>query len=283
MLHLFHLEIDAFLHFEFFSIYVFSRAEIHIAESLFEADVAGDVIGVDAVDVLLELGCHGTVLFAEIFGKLEIAVPLGLEDEVGPVVNGLFSFLEVDGVDAVFSSGEGALFLHHIVAHHVGFTVRAGGTEPYGTEQAGDESGDGIFFGDVGDLFLVNEVADDEEPEDVGFRLFPRGLFGFEGFIDGAFLVDGLLDAEAVSHFVEGDVPEEGIEFEMVHLFGVEDDFADGDHDFVELGLHAVAELEPACALLGLHAVVVGQVDGDGLAAGVAVACVIDGVIDIQV
>ena len=69
----------------------------------------------------------------------------------------------------------------------------------------------------------------------------------------------------------------------MLVVFGCEYQLTDGEEDFVELGLHRVAQLEAAGALHGVYALVVGQVDGDGLAAGVAVSGVVDHVIDVEV
>ena len=92
-----------------------------------------------------------------------------------------------------------------------------------------------------------------------------------------------MLDAEAVGHLVEGHVPEEGVELQVLVVFGCEYQLTDGEEDLVELGLHRVAQLETAGALHGVYALVVGQVDGDGLAAGVAVSGVVDYVIDVEV
>ena len=57
----------------------------------------------------------------------------------------------------------------------------------------------------------------------------------------------------------------------------------DGHQDLVELGAHRVLELEPPRALLELDLLVVGQVDGDGLRAGVGVAGVVEDVVGVQV
>ena len=57
----------------------------------------------------------------------------------------------------------------------------------------------------------------------------------------------------------------------------------DGHENLVELRPHRVLELQPAGALLELHLLVVGQVDGDGLGAGVGLAGVVHDVVGVEV
>jgi hypothetical protein len=57
----------------------------------------------------------------------------------------------------------------------------------------------------------------------------------------------------------------------------------DGHHDLVELGPHGVLELQTARALGELDLLVVGQVDGDRLGAGVGVAGVVDHVVGVEI
>ena len=78
-------------------------------------------------------------------------------------------------------------------------------------------------------------------------------------------------------------VAEEGVEGDAVDLLGADHQVGDRHHDVVELGTHGVFQLQTAAAFGQLHALVVGQVDGDGLGARIAVAGVVDHIVDIDV
>ncbi len=59
--------------------------------------------------------------------------------------------------------------------------------------------------------------------------------------------------------------------------------FRDRPENLIELGPHGVFELQATRAFLQLHRFIIGQVDRDGLRAGVAVAGVINDVVSVQV
>ncbi len=82
---------------------------------------------------------------------------------------------------------------------------------------------------------------------------------------------------------VEHRVLEEGVEGEILALIGSDEHFGDRHQDAVELGAHRILELEPPGALGELHLLVVGEVDGDGLGAGVGLSGVVEHVIGVEI
>ncbi len=95
--------------------------------------------------------------------------------------------------------------------------------------------------------------------------------------------VDGVFDAHAVCHFVKHHIAEEGIKGDVFALFGCDEHVRNRHKDVVELGFHAVFELQLAGSFLQVHAFVVGQVDGNGFTGHVAVAGIKHGIIGIEV
>ena len=86
-----------------------------------------------------------------------------------------------------------------------------------------------------------------------------------------------------MGHLVEADIVEEGVELDVLYLLLVNHQSGYGLHDVLELGFHGVLELQTACAVFQLHLLIVGQIDGYGLAAGIAFAGIVDHVVDIEV
>ena len=82
---------------------------------------------------------------------------------------------------------------------------------------------------------------------------------------------------------MESHVPEECISSEIFLLVLDYKHLTDRSKYLVELGHHAVVELKTACAFCSMYSLVVRKVDCYGLAAGIAVACIIYGIIYIEV
>jgi hypothetical protein len=78
--------------------------------------------------------------------------------------------------------------------------------------------------------------------------------------------------AEAVHQLVHQDVREEGVERDVALIGRAERDLRDRHQYLVELRLLIVLQHDPLAALFADHAFVVGQVEGGGLDAAIAVA-----------
>ena len=82
---------------------------------------------------------------------------------------------------------------------------------------------------------------------------------------------------------MEHGVGEEGLESDVAPLLGVDEHGADRLQYPVEFGPHGVLQLQPAGTLFKLHLLIVGQVDGDSLRAGITVAGIVDHIIGVQI
>jgi len=160
--------------------------------------------------------------------------------------------------------------------------VGAGGAESHGPEDAGHEADIVVHQLALADLVLLAQRLDHVQAQDIGLALFHgRGLL-LESLAHRALAIDGVLDAQAVRHLVEHGVLEKGVEGDVLALVLGDELPGDGHQDLVELGAHGVLELQAPGTLLQLHPLVVGQVDGDGLGAGVGVARVVDRVVGVE-
>ena len=170
-----------------------------------------------------------------------------------------------------------------VEAHHVGNAVCLGGTEADTAQDTGNEGDESILFGAVSNFAHFDEFGGEEETTDVGFGFFPLAVLLAEGFAHALAVGYGVLDAKTVSHFVEADIAEECIEVHIVQLVVANQQVGNGLKDGLELGLHGVLKLQTAGTHGFVDALVVGQVDGDGLGTRVAVTGVVNDVVDIEV
>ena len=95
--------------------------------------------------------------------------------------------------------------------------------------------------------------------------------------------VDGVLDSQPMRHFVEHRVLEKGVERDVVALVRGDQQLRNGYQDLVELGTHRIFELKSPRSFGELHRLVVGQVDRNRLATGVAVAGVVHDVVGAEI
>ena len=82
---------------------------------------------------------------------------------------------------------------------------------------------------------------------------------------------------------MEGYIPEECVCAEVLKLLWSHKYVSDRSHDLIELSHHAVIKLKTACALSLVNSLVVREVDSDSFAAGIAVTCIVDCIIYIEV
>ncbi len=140
-----------------------------------------------------------------------------------------------------------------------------------------------LFESRLGDLPALDEAGHHVEAQDVGLPLLDRGVVLLQRLPDRAPPVHRVLDAEPVGHLVEHGVGEERVERHVLALVLGDQHVGDRHQDLVELGAHAVLQLEPAGALLQLHDLVVGQVDRDRLRSGVRPTRVVHRVVGVEV
>ena len=95
--------------------------------------------------------------------------------------------------------------------------------------------------------------------------------------------VNGLLNTQPVRYFVESNIPEECVEVKVFLLFGCYDKLSDRHKDFIKLCFHGVSQLQTTGTFQCVYSFVVRQIDGDRLTSGVAVACIIHGIVYVQV
>ena len=88
---------------------------------------------------------------------------------------------------------------------------------------------------------------------------------------------------QAVRHFVEHRVTEERIKCNVLALVLGNQHLGNRNQNLVELGQHRVFELQAARSLGELDFLVIGQVDCNGLGAGIAVSRVEHHVVGIQI
>ena len=158
-----------------------------------------------------------------------------------------------------------------------------GGTEADTAKNPGDEGDEGILFGAAGYLAHFDEFGGQEKTANVGLGLFPFAIFFTQGLAHALAVGDGVLNAKAVSHFVEAHIAEEGVEIDVVKLVVADKQVGDRHEDGLEFGLHGVFKLQTASSHGFVDTLVIGQVDGDGLRTGIAVTGVVDDIIHIEV
>ena len=100
---------------------------------------------------------------------------------------------------------------------------------------------------------------------------------------DIALAGDGVLDAQTVCHLVIAYVAEESVELDVLELLFAYHQVCNWNQNVLKLSLHCVFQLQTAAAFLKLNFLVVRQVDGNGLAAGIAVASIVDYIVYVQV
>ena len=93
--------------------------------------------------------------------------------------------------------------------------------------------------------------------------------------------IQRILDTQTMSNLVEHGVAEKRLEGDVMALIPGNKCFRNRRQDLVVLGQHGVLELQAAGALGQLDFLVIGQVDGNGLGAGVGVSGVINHVVGI--
>ena len=121
------------------------------------------------------------------------------------------------------------------------------------------------------------------EAQDVSFTLL-HAVVNIEQCLSyRSFVVNRILDAKPMCHFMKHRVGEEGLGSDMISLRFVNKHIRDRAENFFELRLDRVLELQAASSFLQLHLFVVGKVDRDCLRASVAVARVINNVISIEI
>ena len=216
-------------------------------------------------------------------GEVIVACCLSGDDEVGPVINHLKGLVIVYVVLPALVASESAVILEIIVTHHIGFSVRRSRTETYRADEPRDEGGDGILLGNERYLLHVYETAYHEQAENICLGLLPCSLFIFKSLIHRTFPVHSLLHAKPVGNLVESNVPEKRLRPQMFLLVRLDEQTSDRKEYLAELGGDAVVKLETSGSFHSLDAVIVRKIDGDGLAAGVAVPRIIYRVIYIQV
>ena len=158
-----------------------------------------------------------------------------------------------------------------------------GGTEADTAQDTCYEGDEGILFGAAGYLAHFDELGGQEKTADVSLGLFPFAIFFTQGFAHALAIGDGVLDAKAVSHFVEAHIAEEGVEIDIVKLVVADKQVGDRHENGLEFGLHGVLKLQTASTHGLVDPLVVGQVDGDGLRTGIAVTGVVDNIVHIEV
>ena len=256
------------------------------AEGLQPLDVANiprNVIRANQLEVFLQVGTDGAVFGGIFSGKVNVAFAFHLQDEGGPALHGLFGLGHVNDVFALLVTGEGSVVLEVVEAHHIGNAMSLGGTETDTAQDACNKGDESILFGAAGYLTHLDELGGQEKAADVGFGLFPFAIFFTQSFAHALAVGDSVLDTKAMGHFVEAHIAEEGVEVDIVQLVIAHKEVGDRHEDGLKLGLHGVLELQTAGAHGLVDTLVVRQVDGDGLRTSVAVAGIVDDVVDIEV
>lgn len=246
-------------------------------------DIPWDIVRADSIEILLEVGADNAIIGGILLSEVEIAIAFDAEDESGPTLHSRFSLSHIDDILTLSVARESAVVLKIVEAHHISDAMSLGSAEADTAKDASDKSDVSVFDRAVGYLAHFNKFGSKEKAADIGFSLFPSAILVFESLTDIALTVDSILDTQTVSDLVEADIREEGIEIDVILLVVADEEISDRDEDIIELSLHSVFELETAGALFELDTFIVGEVDSDSLRSGVAIAGIIDNIIDIEV
>ena len=125
--------------------------------------------------------------------------------------------------------------------------------------------------------------GDQKEGEDIRFSLFQCTVLLLQGRPYCSFTIDGLVKAQSVCHFMVHNVFKKCIKGYMFALLFSDQHIADGQEDLFELVADSIFQLQFSGAFAALDPLIIGQVDGNGLAAGITVSCIIDYIIGSQI
>ena len=100
---------------------------------------------------------------------------------------------------------------------------------------------------------------------------------------NGARAINRVFNTQAVCHFMEHRVCEEGIECDVAALRLIDQHVGYGLNNLVELRLHCILQLQAPRATRQLHDFVVGKIDRNCFAARVAVTSVVDDIVSVQI
>ena len=240
---------------------------------LFIDDIYGYACCGQPVQIGLQLRKDPTILLHEGQDPLVIAIPLETENLFRESVHGIPSLLKVHSVSpGGLIPEKSPHVLEEVEPSHIRPSVSTGGTEADGPEDGSREGGHVLPEIMIrGQLSHLLKSRNHVKPQDVGLPLFQRGSLVPHGLPYGATPIQEVLDAQAVGHLMEHGVLEEGIEGYQLPLILCHEHVGNGGEYPIELGPHGILELKPSGTPLKLHLWVVGQVDGDGLGAGVCV------------